>query len=243
LLKRLLSILVSIGTCALCYVHAQPLPDSADVTLTFSWQNHYAQTVFGTPLYRNVRGQQYAIDALRYYIHNVTLQRSDGRVFVRKMPILIDHEEEASTLIVLDNVPSGTYTSVSFVIGVDSTDNVAGPREGALDPLNGMYWTWSTGYIFFKLEGTSPASTQPKNMIEYHLGGFQAPYINMQRVDLSLRKPLQVGADRVSLGIVFDVGVFIDADGGIDFSAVPSITDVRSAGPYMKRLQGAFHVR
>jgi hypothetical protein len=239
---RFLLLLLSIGPYITSITYAQPTV-STDVTVNFSWQNHYAPIEFNKPVYSNVHGQLYSLTTLRYYVSNVALHRADGSVYQQKMPVLIDHDNDAMTSVRLNSVPLGTYTSVSFILGVDSVDNVSGPREGALDPLNGMYWTWATGYIFFKLEGTSAASSQPKNIIEFHLGGFEAPYNNIRRVELPLRRPLQADGRNTSLGIVLDVGAFVDADGGIDFSAVSSVTDVRSAGPYMKRLQGAFHVR
>ena len=34
-----------------------------------------------------------------------------------------------------------------------------------------MYWGWNSGYIFFKMEGTSPASPEDGNFM-YHIGGF-----------------------------------------------------------------------
>lgn len=240
---RLLSLLTLIGLCIPCRILAQAPSGAGPINLSFSWQLHYAPTVFDKPVYSNVHGQLYSISTLRYYVSAVALHRADGSKYLQKTPVLIDHDNDAMTSLRLDNVPYGTYTTVSFTLGVDSMDNVSGPREGSLDPLNGMYWTWATGYIFFKLEGTSIASPQPKNIIEFHLGGFEAPYNNIQRVELPLKRPLQADGRNASLEIVIDVGAFIDADGGIDFSSVSSITDVRSAAPYMKRLQGAFHVR
>jgi len=38
-----------------------------------------------------------------------------------------------------------------------------------------MFWTWNSGYIMAKLEGTSPVSSQPNNKFEYHIGGFREP--------------------------------------------------------------------
>ena len=57
-------------------------------------------------------------------------------------------------------------------------------RTGVLDPSGAgadMYWTWNSGYIFFKMEGTSPAATGMGNSFMYHIGGFggySAPTIN-----------------------------------------------------------------
>ncbi|MEO5995248.1 MAG: MbnP family protein [Chitinophagaceae bacterium] len=76
------------------------------------------------------------------------------------------------------------YDHISFIIGVDSARNFSGAQTGALDPANGMFWTWNSGYIMAKLEGSSPISTQPDNRIEYHIGGFKDPDNVLQKVVL-----------------------------------------------------------
>jgi hypothetical protein len=67
---------------------------------------------------------------------------------------------------------------------------------GDLDPTKGMYWTWQSGYINFKLEGTSPLCTTRNNEFQFHLGGYQKPnyclqtlsfpIINSCKIDLEL---------------------------------------------------------
>jgi hypothetical protein len=47
-----------------------------------------------------------------------------------------------------------------------------------------MFWTWNTGYIMAKMEGTSPLSTNSGNKFEYHIGGFKHPYNNTRKVAL-----------------------------------------------------------
>jgi hypothetical protein len=59
------------------------------------------------------------------------------------------------------------------MVGVDSARNVSGAQTGALDPANGMFWTWNTGYIMAKLEGNAP--TSPSGTFEYRIGGFKEP--------------------------------------------------------------------
>jgi hypothetical protein len=56
---------------------------------------------------------------------------------------------------------------------VDSARNVSGAQKGALDPNNGMFWTWNSGYIFTKLEGYSPQSSS--GGLVFHIGGFKSP--------------------------------------------------------------------
>ena len=93
-------------------------------------------------------------------------------------------------------IPEGEYKTVSFTVGVDSLKSTAdiSQRTGTLDPTGAgadMYWTWNSGYIFFKMEGTSPAVTGGMgNEFYYHVGGFggysSATINNIKRITLDL---------------------------------------------------------
>lgn len=65
-----------------------------------------------------------------------------------------------------------SYSSYgSLKLGVDSNLNLLGVHKGDLDPVHGMYWSWQSGYIHFKLEGSwsGEGGLQP---FVYHIGGF-----------------------------------------------------------------------
>ncbi|MDB9743990.1 hypothetical protein OAA91_00520 [Fibrobacterales bacterium] len=51
-----------------------------------------------------------------------------------------------------------------------------------------MYWTWNSGHIYFKLEGTSKVSTSPGKRVEYHLGGFRGKEKTTQEVVFDISK-------------------------------------------------------
>ncbi len=109
-----------------------------------------------------------------YHVRNFTLLKEDGSVYkVPESYFLIDHEKPSSAFITLPDIPAGDYTGVSFIIGVDSTRNTPGVQTGALDPVNAMFWSWNTGYIFVRMEGNSPVSPQPNNKLLFHIGGFR----------------------------------------------------------------------
>ena len=196
-------------------------------------------TVNGTPLhmglanYTNKRGQDFHVSVLKFYIGNVVLHADNGARHAVGGYSLVDFEDETSLQLHIDSVPENTYTSVSFIVGVDSVMSERGPQSGALDPLNGMYWTWATGYIFFKLEGTSQSSAQPKNLLTFHIGGYKAPYNNIQKIHVDVK----------SGGINIDIGEWIDSGAGIDFALQSSVTDARAAVDIAKRLGGSFHAR
>ncbi len=113
----------------------------------------------GATSYTNSSGESFTVTKLKYYISNVRLLNADSVVY--SLPdgyFLVDESNQPSTKLSFPNVPGGAYTSIKFTLGVDSARNVSGAQTGALDPANGMFWTWSSGYIFYKLEGTSTAA-------------------------------------------------------------------------------------
>ncbi len=124
--------------------------------------------------YTNANGDQFQITTFKYYISNIVLTKADGTTY--KQPesyYLVDEDRPDSKLITLKDVPGGEYTGLTFTVGVDSVRNVSGAQTGALDPAQGMFWSWNTGYIFMKLEGYSPQSE--KGGLTFHIGGFKTP--------------------------------------------------------------------
>lgn len=107
----------------------------------------------------------------KYYISNFKLKKSDGTWWSHpESYFLVNLANPSSSSFDLENVPIGSYTEMSFVMGVDSTRNVSGAQTGALSTVNGMFWSWNSGYIMLKAEGTSPQALG--NAFAYHLGGF-----------------------------------------------------------------------
>lgn len=113
------------------------------------------------------------INRFKYYISHIQLTHSTGKIIVpENQYYLIDMADEKSTVILL-SVPEGSYTGIQFLLGVDSIRNVSGVQTGALDPLHGMFWTWNSGYIMAKLEGTASSSMIAGKQFTYHIGGFR----------------------------------------------------------------------
>lgn len=139
---------------------------------------------FGTT-YTNYFKEKYTPTAFKFYVHSFELINTDsGKVF--RLPAdkyyLVDFADSASTVINIAVLPY-TYNRIAFTIGVDSAQNVSGAQTDALDPAKGMFWTWNTGYIMAKLEGTSPSSSQA-GKFEYHIGGFQGADNVIKKVTL-----------------------------------------------------------
>jgi len=103
---------------------------------------------------------------------------------------LIDLSKELSLQI--NEKKSFDFDKVKFNIGVDSLTNVSGIFEGDLDPANGMYWTWQSGYINFKLEGTSSLCPSRKNKFYWHIGGYSPPFNTLRQVALKTNEKVNI---------------------------------------------------
>jgi hypothetical protein len=138
-------------------------------------------------------GEAYQPTRLKYYISNLELLSNKAKPRHIKSVYLIDAADPKN--IYLDTY-TAEYNQLSFTIGVDSALNCSGAQSGALDPVNGMFWTWNTGYIYFKLEGYAAASTNDLQKIEYHIGGYTGPYKANRKVELNLPQPLLIKAGK-----------------------------------------------
>lgn len=155
---------------------------TGSLTLTFTNQIGSQPLTLNTQTYQNAAGESFTVSKFNYFVSNIRLRRDDGSEYVYPQDIsyfLVEAERPASQTITLANVPKGNYTGMTLLLGVDSLRSLAdiSQRTGVLDPgLNThdpMYWEWNSGYIFVKLEGTSPAAPAAQNNgFLYHIGGF-----------------------------------------------------------------------
>lgn len=181
--------------------------------------------------YKNELGQSLTISKFRYYIGNISLRSDKNKAFVQKGYWLVDAAEDGSEVITLNNVPEDKYGAIAFTIGVDSIDNCSGAQAGALDPVNGMFWAWNTGYIFAKLEGNSPNSTSPGHIFEFHIGGYKSPNNCIRQVLISLDSlPVTSVANGISdVFIRADASEFMKTPTTIDLSKISSVTGPQHA--------------
>lgn len=128
-----------------------------------------------------------AIDKLQFYISQIELYEGEHLVYAEENSFhLVDATQPTSLGIVLDTPADLTFSALQFNLGVDSLTNVSGAQGGALDPSNGMYWTWQSGYINLKLEGRAADCPARNNRFQFHLGGYQAPGNALQRISLTI---------------------------------------------------------
>ncbi|MCA8829344.1 MbnP family protein [Hymenobacter pini] len=175
-----------------------------------------------TSTYTTPLGQQFTVSTFNYYLSNIKLKKADGTEYAEPESYHLVKESDAKTkMFTLTDVPAGDYTSLTFTIGVDSTRNVSGAQTGALDPTNGMFWTWNSGYIFTKLEGSSPQAGGNKQLV-FHIGGFKKPNNTIRTVSPSLNgATIQIRKDRTpAVHLQADVLKMFTGPNPVDFSTL-----------------------
>lgn len=162
--------------------------NQTNVTIKISFINtiNNLPVVLDSGSYTNCWNEPFNITALKYYISNVQLQTAEKKIAAEKNSYHLINEEDSASKSFSFMASNGSYKTLSFLIGIDSLKNVSGAQTNALDPLNGMFWAWNSGYIMFKLEGYSSKSAVAKNKIEYHIGGFSGANNVLRTVELNI---------------------------------------------------------
>ena len=146
--------------------------------------------------YADATGRHFALSHAQFYISNVTLKNANGTSYLIPTYLLktIDSEDY-----LIGTAPVGTYTGVSFVIGVDASANSiipsSYPATSALANTSMWFGDATKGYMFMKVEGfadTTAAQTgTTRKYFSYEIGaarnlktitmpsrsGIYAPYI------------------------------------------------------------------
>jgi hypothetical protein len=148
----------------------------------------------GKTTFINAAGDTLSIELFRFYLSSFKLVFENGTEFVETNSYhLIDIIDSTHPTITIKNIPAGKIQKVEFSIGVDSTKCVAGALEGDLDPVNGMYWSWNSGYINAKIEGKSKSCKTFQNAFEFHIGGYLPQENSLRKVTLPLKNSIASG--------------------------------------------------
>jgi hypothetical protein len=119
------------------------------------------------------------------------IHRTKNHSGTRPHTRLIDAADSSSCIVTLLLPSDDSLAALKCIwcrLGVDSLTNTLGALDGDLDPMHGMYWAWQSGYINFKLEGTSTRCTARHRKFQFHLGGYLSPFESSQILRLELPK-------------------------------------------------------
>lgn len=211
-----------------CGKDKQPSPAKEEVVsnrVTMTFANYVAaeKLVLNTGIYTNQDGDDFRVTKFNYHISNIKLQNADGGEFIQPGFFLVSEGNDASLSIELDNVPDGEYTSVTFMIGIDSAANKKAIDSGVPTPTDEMYMNANAGYVMVNMEGMSPASNQPGNVLKYHIGGTSGFTSAVKPVTLAFDDKLQINGNNKRISIKTDLLKMFGPDYIVDFSTLSAV--------------------
>jgi len=192
---------------ALTSFHTPGRAPRSTIRLVFSAVVGDSPLVLKQAVYVNPFGERYTVSRFRYYVSHLAFAASGNDAEPAGRCHLVDVADPSSGVITL-SVPAGHYSTLYFLLGVDSLHNVSGAQSGDLDPDRGMFWTWNSGYVMAKLEGTSAVSPLVDHRFEYHIGGYAGRYAVLQEISL----PLGAGGTGFVANRTYRVTISADVD-------------------------------
>jgi len=209
-MKKILLLALVVSTMVACKKD-EPVAEETRFTLSVKNENNGSPIVMDQMSLQNGVGETYSVSLLKYYLAHAKLVKDDGTEVAFQTYKLIDESTPSSNKYV-KTIPSGKYTKLKFSVGVADSDNHTGAQAGDLDPLYGMFWTWSTGYIFFKHEGQFVSADGSTQGLVYHYGGDHA------LVDIEIPISLNVSGESMNKSLVFDLHKAYTAATAITFT-------------------------
>jgi hypothetical protein len=186
--------------------------------------------------YINPIGEDYKVTAFKFYVSKISLLQELPTPVARNEEgfFLVDAANPSSQIIEV-KLNSNPFNRLMFQVGIDSIYNVSGAQTGALDPLNGMFWTWNSGYIMAKLEGSSSLSRGVNNTFTYHIGGFREGEKTQREIVLPLPNQQEWALEKTNVTeMVIDVNLDKWFRSATDLP-ISSIAENMSPGPVSVR--------
>ena len=226
------------------------------MTLEFDHRVGGQRLAFNTT-YKNGSGEDFTVTMLNYFVSNVSLTKDDGTVV--KFPdryFLLRLADPKTLNLTLPDVPAGNYKQVTFSVGVDSAKSVssADALKGVLDPAlwaDPMYWSWNSGYIFWRFEGTSPAipaSATGARIFNLHVGGFggrTAPTPNnLRTITLPVGTELAKVRNNIApaVHLLVDIAKFFDGPTKISLAKTNQVHAPVAAVPLANNIATLFSI-
>lgn len=219
----------------------------------------------------NALGQAFNVDLLGYYVTEIKLTGMEGTEdyydqvdYSADEPLgfyLVNETAEGITgnSIMLHDVPVGHYTSLEFTLGVKTEYLSEGAQGGDLSEANGMVWSWNSGYISYKLEGTVAegaminhggrvAMTSSDAPMAFHVGGEgtndnEEAFSNIKTISLDLSNHVVMSPESTSMvHVELDVLKTFTGSSDIDFTQMSVVHSPAMNEPVGENLTSAFSV-
>ncbi len=197
-----------------------------------------------SPRYETSAGETFSITRVSYLLSGFALQRPDGSWLELTNDVAWFDMEHGRSSFQVPSVPSGSYTSLRFAIGLDEKQNHSDPAQYSADHplnpnLNSLHWDWEGGYIFLALEGRWRNPSGALDGWSYHFAR------DTNRTLITLAAPLNLTND-TRLELDFDIATLLNAPRPLSFEKDGSSTHSRAGDPIAAalaaNLPGAFQI-
>jgi len=198
MMKRILLLLCIV--CACCHVSISQTVQP--IRLSFVPKINGSPIALNQHYFSAELNDSISIAKLKFYISNIVLLNKEKVVYKNAGGVYLLNAEDSLSL--QFDVPQNLqFGRIQFGLGIDSVANTSGALDGALDPLIGMYWTWQSGYINFKMEGFVGNLEKEDKKFEYHLGGYSDKNNAYQLVDLFIQPTSENIQFQMPIDIIF----------------------------------------
>lgn len=154
--------------------------------------------------------RSFQVEQVRFYLSKFEFYQNSRLVARDSAAYLIDFENDSTRKLIFPQINALQVDEIRFLFGIDSVTNTSGAMSGTLDPMHGMYWSWQSGYINCKLEGTFLAPEQ--EFFQLHLGGYIPPFSGAQQLVL---KSSQIANPQVNIDLSLLMGEVIRSESGL----------------------------
>lgn len=182
-------------TLILLFLFWSAMPKAQDLKRNMRFELTYNNKIIalGENHFSKVNNDSILLETVKFYLSNLNFYL-DGQTVgsLNKKHMLVDFRDTNSTCWDLPDNHGQRFNEIRFQLGVDSATNVSGAMGGDLDPIKGMYWTWNSGYINFKMEGRSNLCPARNNLFQFHIGGYTNPFKTIQNIQLNVNDQKEI---------------------------------------------------
>ena len=166
-------------------------------------------------------GDTLSFSEFSFYISKIHLQKENGTWWAQPASYhLIAANNAQPGVLKIDNVPSGNYKAIEFMLGIDSAGLTSAASAGTINSGQGMYWNNLKEYYMIKAEGVSPQSAS--GTFAFHLGGYTQPFQIYESRKSDFKGTTLAVSESSSPSVVFQANV------GRLWHTTPGVSEINS---------------
>lgn len=171
----------------------------------------------------NSSGNRIKFAKLHYLLTGFELIKTDGESIKLDSVSAYINLGDDLTSFVIEDIPTGKYSELRFILGVDSITNHQNPNtfpaKSPLNPIiNNLYWDWVDGFIFCSVEGYHYG--EQNNLLgafAYHIGKDE----NIMNIQIDKEFSIEEGKE---LDLIFDLSAYFESPHLINITENSPIT-------------------